>query len=107
MLQVHLSYAADETTALAIAHEQWRTNVFQEPVSWDLDTPDAFDEASKHVAPEDMRGSVLVSSSPAQHTDWLAERAALGFDELYLHHVGTEQHEFIDVFGEKVLPQLR
>jgi len=24
-----------------------------------------------------------------------------------LHHVGQEQDEFIDVFGSKVLPQLR
>jgi probable non-F420 flavinoid oxidoreductase len=27
-LQVHLSYAADDETALTIAHEQWRSNVF-------------------------------------------------------------------------------
>src|SRR5690606_3615295 len=35
-LQVHLSYAADEETALGIAHEQWRTNVFASPLCWDL-----------------------------------------------------------------------
>ena len=36
-----------------------------------------------------------------------AEYAELGFDKIYLHHVGQEQDAFIDAFGEKVLPQLR
>ena len=31
----------------------------------------------------------------------------LGFDQIALHHVGQEQHAFIDAFGAKVLPQLR
>ena len=31
----------------------------------------------------------------------------LGFDELYLHHVGQEQDAFIDAFGASVLPELR
>ena len=30
----------------------------------------------------------------------------LGFDEVYLHHVGQEQRGWLEVFGEKVLPQL-
>ncbi|GAB7193050.1 TIGR03885 family FMN-dependent LLM class oxidoreductase [Kineococcus sp. NUM-3379] len=106
VLQVHVSYAADEDTALAIAHDQWRTNVFQPPVCWDLDTPHAFDEAAKHVPPEALRESVLVSSDPGRLTAWLHELIEVGFDEVYLHHVGKEQDEFVDVFGTKVLPQL-
>jgi hypothetical protein len=30
----------------------------------------------------------------------------LGFDELILHNVNREQEQFINVFGEKVLPVL-
>lgn len=107
VLQVHVSYAAEEDRALAIAFDQWRSNVFPPPLCWDLETVEQFDIASKHVSPEDVRGSVLVSSSP----DWFAEKlsgfVALGVDEVYLHHVGKEQAEFVDVFGERVLPQLR
>jgi alkanesulfonate monooxygenase SsuD/methylene tetrahydromethanopterin reductase-like flavin-dependent oxidoreductase (luciferase family) len=106
VLQVHLSYAADEDTALAIAHDQWRTNVFSPPVPWDLETVAHFDEAAKFVPPEAIRDSVLISADPARHAGWLHDLAGLGFDRLYLHHVGQEQREFIDVFGAKVLPQL-
>jgi len=106
VLQVHLSYAKDDEQALQIAHDQWRTNVFDPPVCWDLDHVALFDEIGERVAPEDMHGPVLVSSDPARHAAWISELADLGFDEVYLHHVGQEQAEFLDVFGEKVLPQL-
>jgi hypothetical protein len=49
---------------------------------------------------------VHVSADLGQHTAWLAEYAEIGFDEIYLHHVGQEQRPFLDAFGEHVLPQL-
>jgi probable non-F420 flavinoid oxidoreductase len=106
VLQVHVSYAPTEAEALAIAHDQWRTNVFAAPISWNLDTPEAFDEAAKHVTPEAMRDTVLVSSDPSQLADQLAELIALGADEVYLHHVGQTQDAFLDIAGETLLPRL-
>jgi hypothetical protein len=58
------------------------------------------------VRPEDVRGPVLISSDLARHAAWIAELAELGFDAVYLHHVGREQRPFIDAFGEHVLPAL-
>ncbi|GAB3617911.1 TIGR03885 family FMN-dependent LLM class oxidoreductase [Okibacterium endophyticum] len=107
MLQLHLSYADSDDEALHIAWEQWRTNVFGEPLSWDIETPAGFEEAARHVRPPDLHDTVLVSSSTQQHADWIAERRALGFDEIYLHHVGKPQRHFIDAFGERVLQQFR
>ena len=43
----------------------------------------------------------------AQRIDYLAELAAIGFDDVYLHFVGQEQSGFIDAFGEHVHPALR
>jgi probable non-F420 flavinoid oxidoreductase len=105
-LQVHLSYAADEREALRIAHEQWRTNVLGPPASWDIEIPEIFDAVSEHVPPDAMRDHVLISSDLGQHAKWLRDLADLGFDALYLHHVGQEQHDFVEAFGEHVLPQL-
>ena len=106
VLQVHLSYAADEERALQHAVDQWHSNVFGPPLAWDLDTPEAFDEAARQVPPEAVRDAVRISADPAQHAAWIAEYVELGFDEVYLHHVGQEQREWLEVFGEKVLPQL-
>ena len=106
-LQVHLSWHEDEERALAIAYDQWRTNLFSPPLCWDLQTVEQFDEAARHVRPEDVREGVLISSDLQQHGAWLAELAALGFDEIYLHHVGQDLRPFIAAFGEHVLPGLR
>ncbi|MCU1638577.1 MAG: class F420-dependent oxidoreductase [Microbacteriaceae bacterium] len=107
VLQMHVSYAQTDAEALAIAHDQWRSNVFAPPLCWDIDSVAGFDEASKHVTPEDLRTSVFVSPEPSSYVRQLREYADLGFDRIYVHHVGQEQSEFIDMFGEHVLPQLR
>ena len=105
-LQVHLSWAPSEEEALRIAHDQWRTNVFSPPLCWDLPTVEQFDEAAKHVRPEDVRGAALISSDLSQHAEWLSEYAELGFEAIYLHHVGQDQRAFVEAFGEHVLPRL-
>lgn len=105
-LQVHLSYAANDETALRIAHEQWRTNVFSPPLCWDVDSAEVFDLAATHVPPEAMHDSMVVSADPGRHVARLQELIELGFDEIYLHHVGQEQLRFVEVFGAEVLPQL-
>ncbi len=106
-LQVHVSWAPSEEEALRIAHDQWRTLVFGPPLSWDMETVEGFDQAATHVRPEDVRDAVLVSADLGRHVAWLQDLAALGFDEIYLHHVGQEQGAFIDAFAEHVLPQVR
>ena len=105
-LQVHLSWAPDEEEALAIAHDQWRTNLFQPPLCWDLHTVEQFDEAARHVRPEDLHAGVLISADLGRHREWLAELAELGFAQIQLHHVGQDLSPFIDAFGGRVLPEL-
>ena len=106
-LQVHLSWSPDPEEALRIAHDQWAANVFGPPVSWDTATVEAFDTLATQVPPEAVRTPVRVSADLGQHLEWLTEYAELGFDDLYLHHVGQHQTAFIDAFGEHVLPELR
>src|SRR5690606_32231154 len=90
----------------AIAHDLWRSNVFSPPLCWDLDTVEAFDVASAHVRPEDVHGSVVISADLEEHVERLRELIEIGFDEVYLHHVGQQQRDFIEAFGERVLPRL-
>jgi probable non-F420 flavinoid oxidoreductase len=105
-LQVHLSYDPDERRAEEIAHDQWRSNSYPPPVSWDLDRPELFDIVTEDVSLELLRSVVHISSDLGRHTAQLAEYAELGFDEIALHHVGQEQDGFVDAFGAEVLPQL-
>jgi coenzyme F420-dependent glucose-6-phosphate dehydrogenase len=106
-LKVDLSWASREEDALNQAHEQWRFNALGGDVNWELTSPTDFERATRHIRPDDMRDKVFVSSDLDEHADWLRECAALGFESIDLHNVGTNQREFIEAFGQGVLPLLR
>jgi probable non-F420 flavinoid oxidoreductase len=105
-MQMHVSWAPTEEEALNIAFDQWRTNLFEAPLCWNLATAEEFDLAATHVRPEDMRRSVVISSAPQRFVEAVREVADLGFDEVYLHHVGQTQQPFLETFGQQVLPAL-
>jgi probable non-F420 flavinoid oxidoreductase len=107
VVQVGLNWAPTEAEALAGAHEQWRTNVLGGEVNWELRTPEEFATATRFVRPDDMRESVWISSDLGWHAARIAELAELGFAEIQLHQVGRNQKEFIEAFGQHVLPALR
>jgi probable non-F420 flavinoid oxidoreductase len=105
-VQVHLSWAADEAEALAIAHDQWRTNVFSSALAWDLELTEQFDAAARFVRPDDICAAAIVSADLGRHAAALRDILDCGADGLFLHHVGQDQEPFIDGFATKVLPDL-
>lgn len=106
-LQLHLSWAPTLEEAEAVAHDQWRSNVFGDPVAADTLTVESFDAMSEHVSAEAVHGPVRISEDLGRHRDWIAEYLELGFDDIYLHHVGQTQGAFLEAFGESVLPAVR
>lgn len=105
-LQVHLSWDPDEDRARAQAHEQWRFVALPPELNQELELPEQFDAACAHVPTDALEPGIHIGSDLARHAAVLADYAELGFSRIYLHQVGTDQERFIDVFGEKVLPQL-
>jgi probable non-F420 flavinoid oxidoreductase len=105
-LQVHLAYDPDEATALANAHQQWGSNLLDGSLAWELELPEQFEAAARHVRPDDVRDAVLVSADPSRLTASLADYAELGFDGVFVHEVGRDQHPTIEVFADEVLPAL-
>ncbi len=65
-----------------------------------------FDALGEFVTLEDIKKKILVSSNIQQHIDSLKQYSEQGFEKIILHNVGRNQEEFINVFGEKVLPKL-
>jgi probable non-F420 flavinoid oxidoreductase len=106
-LQLHLSWAPTQVEAEEIAFDQWRSNVFSPPLTWDIDSVAGFDAASEHVSMESVHSTVRISSALEQHVAWIREYAAIGFDDIYLHFVGQDQSRFLAEFGARVLPECR
>lgn len=106
-VQVHLSWAPTREEAERIALDQWRSNVFAEPLVWDTDSVAGFDAAAEHVGIESVRRAVRISADLDEHVEWIAQDAALGFDDAYLHFVGQDQQPFLAEFAARVLPLVR
>ena len=49
---------------------------------------------------------MLISSDPEKHRQQIQKFIDLDFDQVYLHNVGRNQTEWIEVFARDVLPKL-
>jgi G6PDH family F420-dependent oxidoreductase len=105
ILQLHLSWAPTDEEAMANAMTEWPNGGMKFPKQ-DIRSPLEFEQMAKLVRPEDFEGRMLISSDPDKHRAQIQKFLDLGFDQVYLHNVGRNQAEWIDVFGREVLPKL-
>jgi probable non-F420 flavinoid oxidoreductase len=107
VLQVHLSLGDTEAEALAAVRDQWRQSAIQGVSMWDIEQPEEFDALAGDPSDADLRRGVLVSTDAGELADRIAGLVNLGFDRVYLHGVGTDQHAFLERSRHELLPALR
>ena len=105
VLQLHLSWAPTDEQAMANAMDQWPNGGMRFPKA-DIRSPFDFEQLAKLVRPEDFEGRMVISSDPDVHRAAIQRYVDLGFDRVYLHNVGRNQAEWIELFGREVLPKL-
>ena len=106
-VQVHVALAETEDEALGIAADQWRQGTLPGDVMWDLEQPEDFDLRADPGDEKALRKAVLVGADASAMADRLAEIAAAGFDEMYIHHVGLDQAGFLERARAQLLPAVR
>jgi probable non-F420 flavinoid oxidoreductase len=106
VLQVHVSLAATDAEAVAIAREQWRNGLLSPPATWDLEQPEDFDAAVGDVDERALRRAVLVDHDAVSLAERVADLVRIGFDRVYLHHVGRDQSGFLSA-ASVLVPRLR
>lgn len=105
VLQLHLSWAPTYDEALRNALVEWPNGGMKFPKG-DIRSPFELEQMAKMVRPEDFEGRMIIDSDPEVHREYIQKFVDLGFDRVYLHNVGRNQREWIDVFSEHVLPKL-
>ncbi|OUZ12712.1 LLM class F420-dependent oxidoreductase [Aeromicrobium sp. PE09-221] len=105
-LQVHLSVAPTLAEARRIARDQWRNHPLDEPVPHDMATPEDLDIVGRYVPDDKIADAVVISDSARDLAGRLRAFEQLGFDEIYLHHVGQDQEFFLNLAQEELLPAL-
>ncbi|MCU1404934.1 MAG: flavin-dependent oxidoreductase, F420-dependent methylene-tetrahydromethanopterin reductase [Glaciihabitans sp.] len=106
VLQLHLSWAETDTEAMRNALIEWPNGGMRFPKS-DIRSPYELEQMAKLVRPEDFEGRLVINSDPDVHRANIQRYVDLGFSRIYLHNVGRNQREWIDVFSRDVLPKLR
>jgi coenzyme F420-dependent glucose-6-phosphate dehydrogenase len=105
LLQLHLSWAPTDEEALANAMTEWPNGGMKFPKQ-DVRSPFDFAQMAALVRPADFDGRMVISSDPDAHRAEIQKFLDLGITGIYLHNVGRNQTEWMEVFGRDVLPQL-
>ncbi len=105
VLQLHVSWASTREDALANAMTEWPNGGMRFPKS-DVRSPFELEQLARLVRADDFEGRMLISDDPDEHRASIQRYLDLGFDRIYLHNVGRNQREWIDVFSREVLPKL-
>ncbi|TFC90349.1 TIGR03557 family F420-dependent LLM class oxidoreductase [Cryobacterium sinapicolor] len=106
VLQLHMSWAETDEEAMRNALVEWPNGGMKFPKA-DIRSPFEFEQIAKLVRPEDFEGRMIISADPDDHRAYIQKFVDLGFDRIYLHNVGRNQRQWIDVFGRDVLPKLK
>ncbi|HEY1104557.1 MAG TPA: TIGR03557 family F420-dependent LLM class oxidoreductase [Agromyces sp.] len=106
ILQLHLSWAATDEDAMRNALAEWPIAGMRFGRS-DIRSPFEFEQLARTVRAEDFEGRMVVSADPDRHRAEIQRYLDLGFDRIYLHNVGRNQADWLEVFGREVLPGLR
>jgi coenzyme F420-dependent glucose-6-phosphate dehydrogenase len=106
ILQLHLSWAPTDEEALTNAMTEWPNGGMKFPKQ-DIRSPLDFAQMAKLVRAEDFNGRMLISADPEKHRAEIQKYLDMGFGQIYLHNVGRNQTEWIEVFARDVLPKLK
>ncbi len=100
--QLLVSYGEDYDEALA-STGFWRG---VPAVGFDEEIPDPreIEAAGREYPFEKMAETWLVTTDPADIIDSLKACEAAGFDEVEIHSASPDQHAFIEVMGDEVIP---
>jgi coenzyme F420-dependent glucose-6-phosphate dehydrogenase len=106
LIQLHVSWAESRAAALAQAVREWPNGGMRFPKA-DIRNSEDFAAMAELVRPEHFEGRVFCSPDLGEHAAHIQHFIDLGFDEVHVHNVGRNQHEFIAAFGREVAPRLR
>jgi len=106
LLKAEVAYDPDDGEARRLAADQWLSNCLPGPVTQELRRPEQYGALADQLSTDEITDHVMVSSDLDRHVEWLSGFLELDVDKLIIHNVTPKQTQFIETFGEAVLPEL-
>jgi coenzyme F420-dependent glucose-6-phosphate dehydrogenase len=106
-LQIQVSWAESEASARSAAFEEWRNATLPPNSLADLPLPEDFEQATRHVKPEDIDEVIPLVTTAATLLEIISKANACGFEQVFIHNVSRDQIGFLEFMKRQVLPVLR
>jgi coenzyme F420-dependent glucose-6-phosphate dehydrogenase len=71
-------------------------------LSTELELPRDFESVAQLVREEDLDGSLVLGNDPGAWREHLDQYERAGFTHVALHHVGTDQRDFVEFAAQFV-----
>ena len=104
--QVHVCWAEDEAEARKTALEWWPNAVVGGNLPWELALPSHIESAAEWADEDDIAEEVVCGPDPEPIIAAIREFLDAGYDNVYFHQVGPDQHGFLDFAERELLPRL-
>jgi coenzyme F420-dependent glucose-6-phosphate dehydrogenase len=105
--QVHVSIATTIDEAIGVAREWWPNGAVPSMVLSELARPKDFEALTTDVADDAIRTSVVCTVDAEPVIRAIDRFVAAGFDAVYVHQVGPDQHRLADLARSELLPHYR
>ena len=101
--QLTVCFAESEDAARSTALEIWPNAGLEGPLSQELALPSHFEAAVEMVDEDAIAEVVVCGPDPQRHLEGIQMFLDAGFDHVYVHQIGPEQHAFIDFYEREVI----
>lgn len=105
--EISLCWGQDGEQALQMMHERFRWSGLGWHVLPELAQPEAFLDATRYCAPEDLRDSMPHGPKLEPYLEAVRAYTEAGFDHLLLTQVGPDQAGFFEFWHRELQPALR
>ena len=106
MIEMKVSFDTDRHRAMEDTRH-WAALALSPQEKMGVEDPVQMERLSDALPVERAASRWIVSTDVDEHIERIAPYVGLGFRHLVFHAPGTNQRRFIDLYAEKVMPELR
>jgi coenzyme F420-dependent glucose-6-phosphate dehydrogenase len=106
MIEVKVSFHPERQRALEACH-YWGCLALSAEEKIGVEDPLEMERLADALPIERAASRWIVSSDPDEHVAQIKFYTDLGFNHLVFHAPGPDQHHFLDLYAEQILPRLR
>ena len=105
-VEVNVCWASSEASARKTAHKWWPVAGFKGQLMQELALPSLFEAGAEMVHEEDAVETIACGPDPEVHLKEIRKFMDAGYDHVWIHQIGPDQHGFFDFYEKEVLPKL-